>query len=141
MLSKTAEYALRAVVHLANCQSGSVSAEAISERTGTPRRYLHQVLQSLVAEGLVRSRSGPGGGYELARAPSKITILDVVQAVDPIERITACPLALKSHRQLCPLHRELDQAYATIEKALRRVTISKLVISNEPGTALCRTDG
>ena len=140
MLSKTAEYALRAVVQLASCNEGSVSAASLSERTRTPRRYLHHVLQSLAAEGLVRSRSGPGGGYELARPASKITILDVVQAVDPIQRITACPLAIEAHRQLCPLHRELDRAYETIEQALRQVTIRKLVAAEDPGKALCANE-
>ena len=59
--------------------------------------------------GLVRSQSGPGGGYRLDREPEEITILDVINAVGPIERIRNCPLGLESHTSLCPLHRELDK--------------------------------
>ncbi len=136
MLSKTAEYALRAVVCLAG-RSGSASAALLAHRTKVPRRYLHRVLQDLIAAQLVRSRPGPGGGYELAREPAGVTILDVVNAVSPIERIRLCPLGLKTHTELCPLHRELDQAYEQTENAFRRVTLQQLVESTSPVIPLC----
>ena len=107
MLSKTAEYALRAVACLAGQPSQPASADFLSERTKVPRRYLQRVLQDLAAAELVSSRSGPGGGYELARSTESLTILDVVNAVSPLERIRKCPLGLKSHTKLCPLHQEL----------------------------------
>ena len=137
MLSKTAEYALRAVMVLGSQSGRPASADLLSEKTKVPRRYLHRVLQDLVSARLVRSRSGPGGGYELDCDPSKITILDVVNTVEPIERITACPLGLKSHTELCPLHEELDRAYATTEAAFRRVSIKKLLDSTSPIVPLC----
>ena len=137
MLSKTAEYALRAVVFMGGRQGQPASADLLSEKTKTPRRYLHRVLQALVAADLVQSRSGPGGGYELGLATNKISILDVVNAVSPIERINACPLGLKSHTKLCPLHKELDKAYAATEAAFKRVTIKKLLDSTNPTIPLC----
>lgn len=137
MLSKTAEYALRAVVYMGGQPGQPVSAGFLSEKTKTPRRYLHRVLQDLVTAGLVSSRSGPGGGYELALKTTNITILDVVNAVAPIERINACPLGLKSHTKLCPLHKELDKAYAATEAAFKRVTIRKLLESTNSVVPLC----
>lgn len=137
MLSKTAEYALRAVVFMGGRPGQPASADLLSEKTKIPRRYLHRVLQDLVATGLVSSRSGPGGGYELAIATSRITILDVVNSVGPIERINACPLGLKSHTKLCPLHKELDKAYAATETAFKRVTIKSLLESTNPVFPLC----
>jgi len=137
MLSKTAEYALRAMVYMGGLDSQSASADLLSIKTKVPRRYLQRVLQDLVGADLVRSRSGPGGGYELARPTGEITILDIVNAVSPIERINACPLGLKSHTKLCPLHRELDTAYAAIETAFARVTIKKLLESTNPILPLC----
>jgi Rrf2 family nitric oxide-sensitive transcriptional repressor len=86
---------------------------------------------------LVHSRPGPGGGYALTRSPEAITILDVVNAVAPLERIRHCPLGLPSHTSLCPLHRELDRAYATTEAALARVTIGELLRSTSPIVPLC----
>ena len=137
MLPKTAEYALRAAVWLGRDPDQTESADQLAERTKVPRRYLHKVLQDLVRAGLVRSQSGPGGGYALARRPEKITVLDVVNAVAPLERIRQCPLGLPSHTQLCPLHKELDQVYAATEAALARVTIGQLLRSASPFVPLC----
>jgi Rrf2 family protein len=137
MLPKTAEYALRAVVWLANEPDETDSADNLAERTKVPRRYLHKVLQDLVRAKLVRSQPGPGGGYGLAQKPEKITILDVVNAVAPLERIRSCPLGLPSHTRLCPLHKELDKVYAATEAALGRVTIAELLKSTSQIVPLC----
>lgn len=137
MLPRTAEYALRAVVCLAGGGTGPTAADVIAERTKVPRSYLHRVLQDLAAAGLVRSRPGPGGGYELARASDEVTILDVVNAVSPIERLRRCPLGLPSHTELCPLHRELDRAYAATEDAFRGVTLKGLLESTSTIIPLC----
>jgi len=132
MLSKTAEYALRAVT-IMGCRMGiAASADVLAGETQIPRRYLHRVLQDLVAAGLVQSRSGPGGGYELTTATDEITILDVVNAVAPLERIKRCPLNLESHTALCPLHAELDRAYAVTEEAFAAVTIRQVLESTSP---------
>ncbi|GAA4420595.1 Rrf2 family transcriptional regulator [Bremerella cremea] len=137
MISKTAEYALRAIACLATQQSHLASADCLAEKTKVPRRYLNRVLQDLAGAGLVRSRPGPGGGYELLASTAEITILKVIDAVSPLERIRSCPLGLPSHQQLCPLHAELDKAYAATEAAFRDVTIEQLLNSANPSIPLC----
>lgn len=137
MLSKSAEYALRAAVWMARNPGQAESADHLADATQTPRRYLHKVLQDLVQAGLVRSQPGPGGGYSLNLAPERVTILDVVNAVAPLERIRRCPLGLSAHTRLCPLHAELDKAYAATEQAFQRVTLAKLIRSADPVVALC----
>jgi Rrf2 family protein len=137
MISKTAEYALRAVACLAGRLGQPASADVLAAKTKIPRRYLHRVLQDLAAAELVRSRPGPGGGYELDREPSKLTILDVINAVAPLERIRQCPLGLPSHTDLCPLHAELDRAYAATEAAFASITIAQLLESTNPVVPLC----
>lgn len=141
MLPKTAEYALRAAVWLGRAPEQAESADQLALQTKVPRRYLHKVLQDLVKAKLVRSQSGPGGGYRLARAPAKITILDVVNAVAPMERIRHCPLGLASHTRLCPLHAELDRVYASAQAALSRVTIAQLLHSTSSILPLCEVVG
>jgi Rrf2 family protein len=140
MIPKTAEYALRAVVVLARDPKQPYSAEQIAELTRVPRRYAHKVLQALVRARLMRSQSGPGGGYALRRAPEDISILDVVSAVEPIPRIRRCPLGLKSHTRLCPLHRELDEACAATEAAFARVTIARLLNQPDAVPPLCELE-
>ena len=139
MLSKTAEYALRAVACLAGQAGVAASADCLASQTKVPRRYLTRVLQDLAAAGLVQSRPGPGGGYELCVPIEKLTILDVVNTVDPIERIKKCPLGLTSHTRLCPLHAELDKAYAATEAAFAGVTIKDLVASTNKIVPLCES--
>ncbi len=137
MLSKTAEYALRTAACLAGDAGQAESADLLCEQTKVPRRYLHKVLQDLVRARLVCSRSGPGGGYTLARSADEITILDVINAVAPLERIRHCPLGLPSHTSLCPLHKELDKAYAATEAAFSRMTLGQLLRSDSRIIPLC----
>lgn len=135
MLSKTAEYALRAVTCLAEreaCDKRPSSADVLAGATQVPRRYLNRVLQELVVGGLIVSRCGSRGGYELAKPTNAISILEVVNAVAPLGRIASCPLGLKSHTSLCPLHAELDRAYAATEAAFAAVTIQQLLDSTNP---------
>jgi len=132
MQSKTADYALRAVVCMAIHPGQTDSASELAKLTHVPRRYLHKVLQGLVQQGLIKSQPGPGGGYSLKKSPDEITILDVVNAVAPIERIRECPLKFASQTALCPLHEHLDNAYATMHRYMSHVTITQLLRSTNP---------
>src|SRR6059058_5380797 len=106
MFSQTVEYALRAVVHLADRAPEPRTTEQIAEATRVPKAYLAKVLQGLVRAGIVRSRRGLHGGVSLARPAAELTILEVVNAVEPIARIRECPLGLTAHGiRLCPLHK------------------------------------
>jgi Rrf2 family nitric oxide-sensitive transcriptional repressor len=136
MISKTAEYALRAVVSLADGNGNPLLALRIAETTGVPQAYLSKVLQTLVRADLVSSQRGQGGGFTLTRPATEITVLDVVDAVDPIQRIERCPLAIDAHAEnLCPLHRRLDDAIAAIRATFTSTTIGELVTDDHP--ALC----
>ena len=87
MFSRTVEYALRAVIHLAHESPNPRTTAQIAEATRGPKDYLAKVLQGLVKKGIVDTQRGVGGGVSLTRPPEELTILDVVNAVEPIERI------------------------------------------------------
>lgn len=140
MISKTAEYALRAIACLSTNPGTAFSADVLAAQSKVPRRYLHRVLQDLVTAEIVRSRPGPGGGYELVVDANQLNILDIVNAVSPIERIRSCPLGLQFHLTLCPLHAELDRAYAATEEAFKSVTFGELMKSATL-SPLCAVDG
>src|SRR3954454_22725666 len=109
MFSQTVEYALRAVVHLADQSPEARTTDQIAKVTRVPKAYLSKVLQGLCRAGLVHSQRGSGGGMSPTRDPAELTILEVVNAVEPIQRIRTCPLDLKSHGvKLCPLHKRVD---------------------------------
>lgn len=138
MLSQTVEYALRAVVHLSSVSPSPQTTEEIARVTRVPQAYLAKVLQCLVQSGLLRSQRGIGGGISLARKPSEMTILEVVNAVDPIQRIRSCPLGLESHgTHLCPLHKRVDEALASVEAAFRSSTLQEVIDEPSKSVPLC----
>jgi len=129
MISQTAEYALRAVVFLA--QHSPATTAQIASGTQVPVDYLSKVMQSLSRTGLVRSQRGLHGGFTLTRQSGELTVLDIVSAVDPIRRIPRCPLGQVAHgEQLCPLHRQLDNAAALVEGVFRSTTIAEMLTSS-----------
>ncbi len=137
MISQTAEYGLRAVVALAK-ESKPLVTKQLAEITQVPRGYLYKVLQQLSRSGIVRSQRGLYGGYRLVASPEKVTLLEVVNAVDPPRRIHECPLDLEEHQEmLCPLHKRIDDALASVEKAFAKTTIAELLKDRRRPTPLC----
>ena len=138
MFSQTVEYALRAVVHLAQHAPDARTTDQIAEGTLVPRAYLSKVLQSLIRAELVHSQRGLGGGMALGKPAAELTILEVVNAVEPLQRIRTCPLGLAAHGvHLCPLHSRLDQAIATVEEALGSSTLAELLAKPTRSVPLC----
>ncbi len=138
MLSQTVEYALRAVVHLAYHDPEPQTTEQIAEATKVPKPYLAKVIQGLCRAGVLQSRRGIGGGVGLMRTPAELTILDVVNAVEPLQRITTCPLGLKSHGiHLCPLHKRIDTALAHMERAFQETTLAEVLAEPTNSPPLC----
>lgn len=137
-ISQTAEYALRAVVWLAAHRDDNRGTPDIARATHVPPGYMSKVLQALGRASLVRSVPGRRGGFRLARPAEQISVLAVVNAVDPIARIRACPLGLPSHEgELCPLHRRLDRAIGLVEQALGESTIAELLAEPAHHAPLC----
>ena len=139
MLSQTAEYALRTVVFLGTLRDRPATTSQIAAATRVPVGYLSKILNNLVRAGIVSSQRGPGGGSMLAKTPTELTVYDVVSAIAPLPRIQTCPLGLASHgTTLCPLHRRLDDAMATVEQAFRESRIADLLA--EPTTSIPLVD-
>jgi Rrf2 family protein len=138
MFSQTVEYALRAVVFLAQQSPAARTTGQIARATRVPPAYLAKVLHSLAQAGVVRSQRGTGGGVALVKDPADLTILEVVNAVDPIKRIRECPLGLAAHGvRLCPLHHRLDNALALVEDAFRKTTLAEVLAEPSESIPLC----
>ncbi len=134
MISQTAEYALRAAVTLATAYPAPTTVQIVSESVGVPVPYLAKVLSTLARAGVVTSQMGKRGGFTLMRPPDQTSVLDIVQAVDPIERVQGCPLGRPEHHpELCPLHRRLDEAAARTEQAFRSTPLSELLTGTAAG--------
>lgn len=138
MISQTSEYALRAMIFLAMNPSAPQVTEKIALVTKVPPCYLSKVLQSLCRARLLKSRRGIGGGFSLARPAESTTILEIVNAVDPLQRISTCPLGLQTHGvTLCALHSRLDGAMLLMEQAFSRTTLAELLANPTGSIPLC----
>ena len=139
MITQTAEYALRAMVFLADQEGAPQTTLQIADSTQVPAGYLAKVMQVLSRAKLVNSRRGLRGGFRLARDAADLTVLEVVNAVDPIQRFHECPLGIDSHgKTLCPLHRKLDDAAEQVERAFHDTTIADLLAVPRSRKPLCR---
>lgn len=135
MFTQTTEYALRAAVRLAASPERLLPSAEIAAQTQVPPDYLIKVLRTLARAGVVDALRGLRGGYRLSRPAHEVTVLDVVSAVEPLRRIERCPLGLPEHTSLCPLHRQIDDAVAHIERQLGATTLAALVGGEAEGTA------
>ncbi len=136
MLSNTAEYALRIMICLSE-EGAAMTSEEIAKATKVPGDYAVKILQWLGRAKLVHGQRGRGGGFRLSCDPRRTTLLDVVNVIDPLERITECPLGREAHRSaLCPLHSRLDEVIGMLTESLGGMTI-KSVIDGQSGPALC----
>jgi len=82
-ISAKADYAVRAAIELAAAPDGkAVPAERIATSQGIPLNFLEHILSELRVAGVVRSQRGTDGGYRLAREPRRITIADIIRAVE-----------------------------------------------------------
>jgi Rrf2 family protein len=145
-LSKKLLFAIEAVLDIAyNAGTLPVQSGEITRRQGIPRRYLEQVLQQLVREGVLAGVRGPRGGYRLARERRRITMGEIVRVVrsldggdDPLEEDAGAELGLKVVR---PVWAELqDKVMAELDQ----ITIEDLCLRAQkvgiPGDYTARLD-
>lgn len=128
VISDTAEYALRAAVWLAQEPARGQATQEIARGTQTPPDYLAKVLKQMARAGLLTVRRGAGGGFSISRPAAEISVLEIINAVDPLERIRTCPLNRPEHcKSLCPLHRRIDNALQHVEEAFSSATLADLL--------------
>ena len=130
LLSEACEYGLRAVVWMAQRPQELHKTKDIAEGIDAASGYLVKVLQELTKAGILSARRGSQGGFMMRSDPSVLTALDVINAIDSLERINTCPLQLDTHvMALCPIHRKIDDAMGMIEASFRELTIEQVVLS------------
>jgi Rrf2 family protein len=143
MISQTSEYALRAAVFLAaRADPAPASAQEISESIRVPVGFLQKILRMLARHQILSAQRGIGGGFALAKVPSAISVLDILRATDTqIPRIERCPLGIKGHTRLCPLHRLLDGEMARSERTFAATSLADLLDGEGGVRVLCDPEG
>jgi len=131
-LSRATRYAVEALVHLAREGDGkALRSHDFARPEGIPERFMLKCLKLLVNVRLLLSLRGPNGGYRLAKPASKISLLEVVEAVDGPIRGDAPLNGDHGRDHLAPrLEVICDKAATLVRKQLSKVRISDLVSSN-----------
>ena len=138
ILRQNSDYALRAMVNLAERYGGQVvSTRQLSEEEEVAYPFMAKIMQKLAAAGLVTSQMGPHGGFALARAPEKISLLDVVGAVQGDVTLKACfmPGHQCPRRPKCPISRRIAGLQQQIVAYLENTTLAD-VLSADNGEDL-----
>jgi Rrf2 family protein len=128
-LTRATIYALHALVQLAEQgDAPPLASHAAARSRGLPERFLLKVLKPLVDVGVLHSVKGPGGGYRLLKPANKVTLLEIVEAVDG-------PLIASVPRNESAEGKRLDQKLEVVaqrvtdelRKQLRAITLAELV--------------
>lgn len=106
MISKTAQYALRAVILIAAEPEVNHRAQEIALKIDAPPNYMGKLLKLLADAGVLESSRGSGGGFRIARPASQISLYEVVEPIDRVSRWSSCFLGFDSCKpdQPCSLH-------------------------------------
>ena len=144
MLSQTAEYALRAVLYLAeHCgtEAQPMRVDEIAGDLGIPANYLSKTLQTLAKERVLRSVRGPRGGFCLARAPEQITLYDVIAPYGDLDADRKCLLGRPecSDRNPCPAHHAWKQTSDQLAGFFRTTTVADVRRTGVPETTRTTT--
>jgi Rrf2 family protein len=135
VITKTGLHAVRAMVALARLPEGAYAgAASIAREIGAPPNYLSKLLQTLAREGLVRSQKGLGGGFQLARDPRQISLLDVVRPLEQVSRWSGCVLGHRdcSDEAPCAIHHRWKQVRLGYLRMLDMTTVADLLAKGEP---------
>lgn len=130
MVSKTCEYAIRAIIFIAqkSRNGNKVGIKEIAKGIDSPEHSIAKILQDLNRKGFVQSLKGPNGGFYLDKDSLQCTIADVVKSVDGDKLFSGCGLGLKkcSASQPCPIHHEFIKVRKHTYTMLEKVKMGEL---------------
>mgnify|MGYP001770061672 CR=1 FL=1 len=128
-ISKKGDYAIRGMVYLAGQQPDRVVlAGEIARAMDVPPQFLAKIFQQFGKLGLVRSFRGSGGGFQLARPPGEITLLEIVEAVEGPVMPNRCVLSggACSREKGCTVHPVWKKVQKSVVEILGGVTLEEL---------------
>ncbi len=144
-ISAKADYAVRAAAELAAAEPTGrpVKGEQLSRAQGIPQKFLENILADLRHAGLVRTRRGAEGGYALTRAPSEISVADVLRAVEgPLAAVQGSrPEGLHYEGAAARLPEVWVALRANLRAVLERVSLADLAAGALPDGVVALTSG
>lgn len=135
MLSRRGDYVVRSAVCLARAHATgrATKLREVSAQMGVPRTYVSQILGDLVRAKMAVSSAGVHGGYRLARPPSEVSLLEVVEAGEGALSPACCALGDGPLRweQVCPIHDAWERATGALRAELSSTSLAELAATDE----------
>jgi Rrf2 family protein len=129
MFSKTCEYAIRAMIFIAQkSKTGNKTGiKEIAQKISAPEYFIAKILQDASRKGLVQSLKGPSGGFYMEEELMECSLADIVKAVDGDKLFNGCGLGLKtcSETKPCPIHNEFKIVRKDIYNMLQNAKIGE----------------
>ncbi len=129
MFSKTCEYAIRAMIFIAqkSKNGNKVGIKEIANGIGSPEHFIAKILQELARRRLLQSLKGPNGGFYLNEEAFKYSLADIVKVIDGDNLFTGCGLGLKqcSESHPCPIHHEFKSIRKNMQTMLEKAKLGE----------------
>lgn len=128
MITRKTDYAVRCVLYLAESQKEVVMVSEIAKEMKIPKSFLSKIMQKLAKAGIVKSLRGAKGGFRLAKKPTEISLLDVVETMEGSVAMNICAIDQKkcSLSSKCSVHPVWVEARENLETRLRKWNFAKL---------------
>ena len=110
----------------------------IAENQEILRHFLSKILQQLVKAGLLESMKGPNGGFKLSKKPEKITLLQIIKAIDGLDVFTQCGIGFKkcSDDHPCPIHHDYKKVRDKVYELFKKKTLKEVIYEAEHGEGI-----
>ena len=137
MFSKACEYGIRAMLHIARTSKVGtrVGIRDIAKAIDSPEPFMAKILQDLSRKGLVLSIKGPNGGFYMNEVHQKISLAEIVTAIDGDQLFNGCGLGLKAcnEKKPCPIHYEFKAIRTNLKAMLQTTALEDLTENLEKG--------
>lgn len=143
MLSRTSEYALRALIHLAQREKEwPISGVRIAGETGIPPKYLSKILGDLARSGVLESSPGKTGGFRLRRPAKEISLLEVLAPFEQFAR-RRCPFGNLECSDVhpCRAHEQWNKVIETEQRFLTKTTVYDIALRMSPNRSRSAAGG
>jgi len=143
MFSRTSEYAIKAVVYIAlrSNQDQRIKLNEISEAIDSPVAFSGKILHKLATAGIIKSSSGPRGGFFIdKKQQAKTHLSKILKVMENTSFFEDCVLGLKEcgNSNPCPMHHVISETKGNLKKILDKTTIADLVIKVEKGQSFLK---
>jgi Rrf2 family protein len=129
LITRDTDYSVKALIYIARNSDRIVSITELVNELDTPRPFLRKILQSLSSGGILKSHKGKNGGFELAKKPENISLIDIIEIFQGKFKLSECIFK----KDLCPninncvLKSRIDSMEIMIENSLKDTTLSSLL--------------